>query len=549
MASHPVDPTSAAPAPLANAGTGAIDPGARPSAAVQPAAAEAAAIAPTAIEKYVSAKWDNEIVPQLVDYIRIPNKSPMFDADWVKHGFMEQAVTLMETWARAQPIPGMQVEVVRLDGRTPLIFIDIPASAGAGTAASAASQTSDSDCILLYGHLDKQPEMTGWDDDLGPWTPVIKGDRLYGRGGADDGYAIFGSLTAILALHDQQLPYSRCVVVIEACEESGSYDLPAYVDHLADRIGKPSLVVCLDSGCGNYDQLWCTTSLRGLAGGNFTVKVLDEGVHSGDASGVVPSSFRLLRQLLSRLEDEATGRIIVEGLHAEVPAERLVQANEAAKVLGTAVYDKFPLLPGMTPMADDLTELVLNRTWRPALSVTGVDGMPPLSSAGNVLRPHTSVKLSLRLPPTLDGKRAGALLKDTLLRDPPNGAEVTLDLEKASAGWNAPKQSPWLTRAIDDASRAFFGQPAMYMGEGGSIPFMGMLGEKFPGAQFMITGVLGPHSNAHGPNEFLHIPMGKAVTACVAGVIAAHHAASLRGETTGVAAVAGGEQHGEHGCC
>jgi len=489
---------------------------------------------------FVSAKWDDEIVPQLVEYIRIPNKSPMFDADWVEHGYMDDAVRLMEGWARAQDIPGMQLEVVRLEGRTPLIFIDIPATNGGNA----------DDCVLLYGHLDKQPEMTGWDDDLGPWEPVLRDGKLYGRGGADDGYAIYGSLAAIMALQEQKVPHARCVVLIEACEESGSYDLPAYVDHLADRIGQPSLVVCLDSGCGNYEQLWCTTSLRGLAGGNFTVKVLEEGVHSGDASGVVPSSFRLLRQLLSRIEDENTGRILRDGLHVEIPAERLQQAQKCADVLDTAVFDKFPFLPGMTPMSDELTELVLNRTWRPALSVTGIGGMPTLESAGNVLRPHTAVKLSLRLPPTLDGKRAGELLQEALLRDPPNGAKVTLELEKASTGWNAPAMAPWLESAVDAASQSFFGRPAMYMGEGGSIPFMGMLGEKFPGAQFMITGVLGPHSNAHGPNEFLHIGMGKRVTACVAHVIAAHQAASARGETTGVAVAAdSGTRHGDHGCC
>ncbi|KMM74007.1 peptidase M20 [Xanthomonas sp. NCPPB 1128] len=491
------------------------------------------------IDRFLSEKWDDDIVPQLVDYIRIPNKSPMFDADWVAHGYMADAVALMERWARAQAIPGLQVEVVQLEGRTPLIYLEVPAS----------SEATGEDTVLLYGHLDKQPEMTGWDPDLGPWTPVLKDDRLYGRGGADDGYALFGSLAAIQALQDQGIPHARCVVLIEACEESGSYDLPAYVDHLAARIGKPSLVVCLDSGCGNYEQLWCTTSLRGLAGGNFSVKVLSEGVHSGDASGVVPSSFRVLRDLLSRLEDEATGKIKVEGLYADIPEERLAQARKVAEVLGDEVYSKFPFLPGMRPMHEDLSELVLNRTWRPALSVTGADGLPPLASAGNVLRPETAVKLSLRLPPTLDGKRAGELLKEVLLRDPPYGAEVSLALEKSSSGWNAPAQSPWLTDAIEAASQAAFGKPAMYMGEGGSIPFMGMLGEKFPGAQFMITGVLGPHSNAHGPNEFLHIPMGKRVTACVSRVIAAHHAASLRGETTGSAAVAGGEQHGGHGCC
>ena len=507
----------------------------------RPAGAAAGIDAP-AIERFVATRWDEDIVPQLVEYIRIPNKSPMFDVDWASHGYMDSAVRLMEAWARAQPIPGMTVEVVRLEGRTPLIFIDIPAS-GADTG---------EDCVLLYGHLDKQPEMTGWDEGLGPWEPVLKGDRLYGRGGADDGYAIFGSLTAIRALQDQGAGHARCVVLIEACEESGSVDLPAYVDHLADRIGKPSLVVCLDSGCGNYEQLWCTTSLRGLAGGNLTIKVLEEGVHSGDASGIVPSSFRLLRELLSRIEDASNGCILVDSLHVDVPADRLEQARKVAEVLGTEIYDKFPLLPGMTPMfnADaDLADLVLNRTWRPALSVTGVDGIPPLASAGNVLRPYTSVKLSLRLPPTLDGKRAGETLKDELERDPPNGAHVALDLEKASSGWNAPATVPWLENAIDTASNEFFGKPAMYMGEGGTIPFMGMLGEKFPGAQFMITGVLGPHSNAHGPNEFLHIPMGKRVTASVARVIADHHAASVRGETTGVAAVAGGDQHGAHGCC
>lgn len=492
------------------------------------------------IAAYLDRKWDEDIVPQLVDYIRIPNKSPMFDPDWVAHGHMDAAVALMERWAKAQAIPGLVVDVVRLEGRTPLIYLEIPAS----------GESTGADTVLLYGHLDKQPEMTGWDADLGPWTPVLKGDKLYGRGGADDGYAIFGSLAAVMALQEQGLPHARCVILIEACEESGSYDLPAYVDHLAERIGKPSLVVCLDSGCGNYEQLWCTTSLRGLAGGNLTVKVLSEGVHSGDASGIVPSSFRVLRDLLSRLEDEATGKLKLDDLYVEVPEERREQARKVAEVLGTEVYDKFPLLPGMSPMDSDPAELVLNRSWRPALSITGADGLPPLASAGNVLRPFTSVKLSLRLPPTLDGKQAGQLLKDVLLRDPPYGAEVTLELEKSSSGWNAPAQAPWLTQAIDDASQAAFGKPAVYVGEGGSIPFMGMLGEKFPGAQFMITGVLGPHSNAHGPNEFLHIPTGKHVTACVSHVLLAHHAASLRGETTGVAAHAdSGQRHGGHGCC
>lgn len=489
----------------------------------------------TKTDLLVSDAWDSDIVPQLVEYIRIPNKSPMFDADWQKHGYMDAAVDLMANWAKKQDIAGMNVEVVRLEGRTPLIFIEIPG-------------TGD-DCVLLYGHLDKQPEMTGWADDLGPWKPVLKEDKLYGRGGADDGYAIFGSLTAIRALQAQGKPHSRCVVMIEACEESGSYDLPYYVDHLAERIGKPSLVVCLDSGCGNYDQLWCTTSLRGLAGGNLKVSVLEEGVHSGDASGIVPSSFRILRQLLSRLEDEITGKILIEDLFVDIPEQRMQQAISCSKVLDTAVYDKFPLVNGMQPMHTDLTELVLNRTWRPALSITGVDGMPSLANAGNVLRPHTAVKLSLRLPPTLDPKKASEILQRVLTENPPYDAKVSFEVEKSSTGWNAPLLAPWLENSIDQASQAFYGAPAMYMGEGGTIPFMGMLGEKFPGAQFMITGVLGPHSNAHGPNEFLHIPTGKRVTSVVAKVIGDHYEASEKGLTRGVGVQAGHTAFGDHGCC
>jgi acetylornithine deacetylase/succinyl-diaminopimelate desuccinylase-like protein len=462
------------------------------------------------ITRFIGDLWDAEIVPQLMDYIRIPNKSPMFDKDWVAHGYMDAAVKLMETWARTKlpSLPGATLEVVRLEGRTPLIYIEVPGQ--------------NDDTVVLYGHLDKQPEMTGWSEGLGPWTPLLKGDKLYGRGGADDGYAIFGSLAALLALQEQGIPHARCVIMIEACEESGSYDLPYYVDHLAARIGNPSLVVCLDSGCGNYDQLWLTTSLRGMTGGELTVQVLEEGVHSGDASGVVPSSFRILRELLSRLEDPQTGHIKPKELYAEIPPQRIEQAKAASGILGKEIYNKFPFVEGMHPVTDDLAELVLNRTWRPQLAVTGVDGMPPLESAGNVLRPKTAVKLSLRVPPTLDGAKAGEFVKQLLEKDPPYGAKVTFKLEKDGSGWNAPQLSPWLEKAVAEASEQYFGKPSAYMGEGGSIPFMGMLGAKFPQAQFLITGVLGPHSNAHGPNEFIHIPTGKKVSMVVADVVARH---------------------------
>ena len=454
--------------------------------------------------------WDEEVIPELIDYIRIPNKSPAFDPDWQAHGHMDRAVEQFARWARAKVanLPGARLEVVRLEGRTPLILIEVPGA--------------DDDCVLLYGHLDKQPEMSGWAEGLGPWAPALRDGKLYGRGGADDGYAMFGALAALLALQAQGAPHARAVVLIEACEESGSYDLPAYVEHLADRIGRPSLVICLDSGCASYEQLWLTTSLRGLASGFLRVDILTEGVHSGAASGIVPSSFRILRELISRIEDEKTGEMRLSALFAQIPPDRIAEARAAGEAMGPEVWRSMPFVAGAGPVADDPVELLLNNTWRPTLSVVGLEGAPRLQDAGNVLRPFTAAKLSVRLPPGVDPDRAGAALKTALEADPPYGARVAFELEHGGAGWNSPPLAPWLRASIDRASEAAFGQPAAMMGEGGTIPFMGMLGERFPSAQFMVTGVLGPQSNAHGPNEFLHIGMGKAVSLAVAQVLADH---------------------------
>src|SRR5262249_12564056 len=288
-------------------------------------------------QSFVDATWNESIVPALTEYIRIPNKSPMFDTQWQEHGHMDRAVKLIEDWCRARKIDGLKLEVVRLPTRTHVSFMEVPGESD-GT-------------VRLYGHLDKQLEMVGWSEGLGPWTPVMRGDKLFGRGGADDGYAAFASLTAIRALRERGGKHARCVILIEACEESGSYDLPFYIDLLKERIGNPSLVVCLDSGCGNYDQLWCTTSLRGLVGGDVRVDVLTEGVHSGDASGIVPSTFRVFRELMERLEDSATGRILDKQFHVAIPAARKQQAKVAAKVLGPSLWQRFPWQQGVKPMA------------------------------------------------------------------------------------------------------------------------------------------------------------------------------------------------------
>lgn len=457
---------------------------------------------------FIGTLWDESIVPQLSDYIKIPNKSPTFDPDWEKHGHMERAVRMLEAWAKQQPIKGMQVEVVRIAGRTPVLFIDIPGA-------------SD-EVVLLYGHYDKQPEMVGWADGLGPWEPVIKNGKLYGRGGADDGYATFGSLTAIRALQEQGIAHAHCVVLIEGCEESGSFDLPYYIELLQDRIGSPDLVVCLDAECGNYEQLWCTTSLRGNLTGTLRAEVLTEGVHSGSASGIVPSSFRVLRKLLSRVEDETSGKIKTADLFVDIPQQRTEQASKAAKTLGDSVYRKYPWVVAAPTPSESPYELLLNNTWRPTLSVTGADGLPALVNAGNVQLPYNTLKLSFRLPPTLDSDDAAQAVKAVLESDPPPLSKVSFKVESTMAGWNAPPVADWLETSMHKASEAFFGKPSMYMGTGGTIPFMGMLGEKFPAAQFLVTGLLGPNSNAHGPNEFLHIETGKRLTACVAQVLEDH---------------------------
>jgi len=462
----------------------------------------------------ISPFWSSTILPALVDYVRIPAKSPNFDPDWQKNGHIDAAVTLAETWCRKHAPANTSIEVIRLPNRTPVLLLELPATPNAQNPGP----------VLIYGHLDKQPEMTGWAEGLGPWTPVIRDGKLYGRGGADDGYAIFAAVAALRALKEDDRPHGRIAILIECCEESGSFDLPPYLEALAPRIGTPALVIALDSGCGNYAQLWGTTSLRGIANGQLTVEVLTEGVHSGDASGVVASSFRIARSLLDRIDRAETGVVRDKAFHAPIPKQRREQARRAAKVLGKTLHARFPMVRGMKPMVAKLDELVLNRTWRPALAVTGADGLPLPANAGNVLRPKTSLALSLRLPPGIDGERAGRRLKQILEAKPPYGARVTFEFDHAATGWHAPATAPWLEKAVDAASRRHWGKPAMWMGEGGAIPFMAMLGAKFPKAQFLITGVLGPHANAHGPNEFLHIDYATRLTAAVADVIAAQSA-------------------------
>ena len=467
-------------------------------------------INPKLLAQRIDEEWTQSIEGLLADYVRIPNKSVLFDPDWEAHGHMDRAAALLAGWASTQPIAGLTVEVLRLPGRTPVSSAEVQ-----GTAPGR---------VLLYGHFDKQPEFTGWEPGLSPWEPVFRDGKLYGRGGADDGYAIFSSLLAIRLLQEQGVPHAACSILIEGSEESGSIDLPAYVEHLADRLGEPDLVVCLDAECGNYDQFWLTTSLRGNLVGTLSVEVLTEGVHSGMGTGIAASPFRLLRGLLDRLENVHNGDIALESLHVPTPAHRVAEARAAAQVLGDEVAGKLPFAEGVHPLSDDATELLINSTWKPTLTITGAEGLPALGSAGNVLLPRVAVKVSMRLPPTLDAQLAAAQVKSTLERDPPYGARVQFDINSSLGGWHAPALAPWLDQALQQASQHHFGKPCLAMGTGGSIPFIGMLAARYPKTQFLVTGVLGPKSNAHGPNEFLHLGMVRGVTACAAEILAAHGA-------------------------
>ena len=461
-----------------------------------------------ATSRFVEELWDQSIVPALCEYVRIPNKSPAFDPDWESRGFMQQAVELLQQWCSTPSLNKLTHEIFKLPGRTPVLFCEVPSTGGDGT-------------VLLYGHYDKQPEFTGWKEGLSPWEPVLRDGKLYGRGGADDGYALFSSLTAIAALEHQGIAHGRCIVLIEGCEESGSFDLPFYVDALQERIGVPDLVVCLDAECGNYNQLWITTSLRGMLPGVLSVEVLSEGQHSGVAGGIVPSTFRIMRQLFERVENAATGELH-PSLYVDIPREVRGQLRAVADVLGSEVVHRFPWLEGVQAAWSDPVELLINNAWRPSLATVGLSGAPEVHNAGNTLRPSTSAKLVFRLPPTLEAEDAASEIKAELERDPPQGAHVSFELETAQTGWCAPAFSPWLEESLNRASIQFFNKPSMYMGMGGTIPFMKMLGDAYPDVQFMVTGVLGPKSNAHGPNEFLEIATGKKVTACVAQVLADH---------------------------
>ncbi|HVX20516.1 MAG TPA: M20/M25/M40 family metallo-hydrolase [Acidimicrobiales bacterium] len=466
----------------------------------------------------VHGAWEDRVLPALTEYTAVRCLSPAFDPDWEAGGHLVAAARLLADWCRQRSVPGLTAEVVERPGRTPVLVVEAPATGGPADTPALGGVTGP---VLVYGHLDKQPPMGTWRDGLDPFAAVRDGDRLYGRGTADDGYSVFAAVTALEVLAADGVPRPRVVVLIEGSEESGSPDLPAHLDELADRIGRPDLVVCLDSGCLTYDRLWTTASLRGNLVATVKVEVLTEGVHSGLAGGVVPSSFRVLRRLLSRIEDQDTGEVLLPELRAEVPERHRADLAAVAETLPGTVAASLPSVPGLALAGSTEADRLVARAWAAAVAVTGMDGIPSVTDGGNVLRPYTTAKLSVRLPPSVDAARAAAALEAALTADPPEGARVTVRQEAPADGWLAPDPEPWVAGALEAASMACFDRPPSSYGEGGTIPFLAMLGARYPGVQLVATGVLGPGSNAHGPNEFLHLPMAEAVTVAVAELLAA----------------------------
>ena len=465
-----------------------------------------------ALTHTVRALWSNVALPSLSDFVAIPAQSPVFDPNWQESGHLAAAIAHLKAWVDSRGIAGLQTEVITLPGRTPLLLMELPATSG----------VEHGDTVLLYGHLDKQPPVGGWSEGLGPWSPVMRNGRLYGRGAVDDGYAGYAAITALEAVRQHRGSHARCVLVLETGEESGSPDLPVYLDFLKERLGRVSLVVCLDSGVGDYERMWLTTSLRGLAQATVRVTVLEQGQHSGVASGIVPSSFRVLRTLLDRVEDSTTGKITLTEMHVAVPEDRLAELRQTVDTVPGAILASLPFAPGVRAVDDDEVELTLNGTWRPTLSVIGAEGLPEPSAAGNVLRPFTTLCLSFRLPPTADSTAALAALTKALTTDVPYNAQVEVSKTEHADGWNAPALADWLRSALDVVSTDVFEQPWRTIGVGGSIPFMALLGQAYPQAQFLVTGAAGADSNMHVPDESLNLNYVVKLTDALARILHAH---------------------------
>ncbi len=442
----------------------------------------------------------------LCEFVKLPSKSSDFDPDWQAHGYLQEACEKAAQWGQSL-FADATFEVMTAPGHTPALFFDIPATdERLGTA-------------LFYGHFDKQPEAHGWSNNRQPFVPSIEGNCLYGRGAADDGYSFYCALTAIYALKNAGIKHGRITGLIETDEESGSADMAHWLNVIDKRCGHVCLIVVLDSTSADYDRFWVTTSFRGCVNFTLNVQVLNQGVHSGSASGIVPDSFRIARSLLERLEDAQTGVVADSRLNCPIARERLEQIKATAQILGTSVTSEFPWHNATRACHEDIFESLIERGFQPKLCVVGADGLPPCNQAGRVMRDKTSLALSLRTPPELDTQAALEVVTEILTQNPPYCADVTITDGSTGNGWSAKLGCRWFDRALQDACQDVFGLAPAYNCDGASIPILNLMQSHFPDAQMLVTGVLGPGSNAHGPDEMLKLDYLEKLTGVIARLL------------------------------
>ena len=449
----------------------------------------------------ISEFWDKKALPSLMDFIRIPALSTAFDAEWKKHGYLYQTCEHVAAWIQKQ-IPDAKCEIIQDGERTPCLFVEILSK----------NVEKNDTTVAFYGHFDRQPEASGWGEGLGPWNPVIRNGKLYGRGTSDDGYSVYMMIAAIAALREKQIDHPRCIGIFETQEESGSLDLPYYLQKLKDRFNNPTSLFVLDSHCGDYQRVWLSASLRGIMSGTLTVKTLDHGVHSGTYSGMVPDAFAIAQTLLTRLHDPITGEVKIDACHTQIPETRRQQLTYASEVLGDLVWNHSPLLEGVSTKLNKNDEILVNITWKPALTVIGVEGLPCIANAANVVTKEVKFALSMRLPPNINTKLAAQSVRETLLKNPPYGAHVDWTNVNVHPGWAMKSANVKNEELLDQASQIVFGQKAVFTGQGGSMSVIADFEKTFPNSTIVLTGILGPDSNAHAPNESLDIQYTKQLT-------------------------------------
>ncbi len=452
--------------------------------------------------------WEQSILPSLSNFIEIKALSPLFEPDWDKLGELDATIDLFCEWVERQELDGLTYSVHRIEDRSPVLLITVEGT-GPGE-------------VVFYSHLDKQPSKPElWSEGLGPLSAVRRGPWLFGRGSIDDGYGGYLCVAALKLLQNSNTPHPKCSFLIETCEESGSYDLPPYLEALKEDLGEPDMIVVMDSGGPDYEHIWITEALRGLISGTLSIKVSHEGIHSGTSGGSIPSSFRIARTLLDRVEDSNSGQILIPEMHVDISDDLRKKAESLAGVVGNSLWDQLPTVDSLKPVSEDTADMILGMNWQPSLCVIGADGLPSVQVAGNVLRTNTDLKLSFRIPPGVDADTIEPILKETLEKDPPYGAQVTFSPDSSANGFHSPPLEGEVRRAITESSVHFTGKPPLATWIGGTIPFMAMMQSRYPSAKFLCTGASGPGNNAHGPDEKLHIPSAKRLTAVLATTVAA----------------------------